>query len=215
MNAMNRIRSANSMPAIASVDAAHDLTILVSWKAGSRAGKVERIDLSPLVNSFKFYRPLRNNSALFRSAHLADDGQTIAWGQADEIDMAATSVERLAEEAMTSDDFRAFLTRHDLTHGSAAAILGRSRRQIEYYLAEGEIPRVVVLACYGYEARRATPLSDTAVQQCWVTISVDSIRSIAALQTRALTATRPDPDPLVNWPRPPVGSLTNGCRIST
>jgi hypothetical protein len=40
-------------------------------------------------------RPLRDNPELFKSVHLTADGAAIAWN--DEIDMAATTIKRLAE----------------------------------------------------------------------------------------------------------------------
>ena len=44
----------------------------------------------------------------------------------------------------------------------AAALLGRSQRQIEYYLKRGPIPRVVALACFGYEALAERQRSEAA-----------------------------------------------------
>jgi plasmid stability protein len=136
------------------IDEGPDRIIAVRWAAGKRRGRVDRVDLSPLIDTFRVYTPLRKNTALFATAHLIDNGFAIAWGD-DAIDMSAESVERLAAEAMTRADFSAFLEKHALTHQAAAAILGRSKRQIENYLqSEHAIPRVVALACYGYEARR-------------------------------------------------------------
>jgi plasmid stability protein len=136
------------------IDDGPDRIITVRWAAGKRGGREDRVDLSPLIDTLRVYAPLRKNTALFATAHLIDDGFAIAWGD-DAIDMPAESVERLAAEAMTRADFSAFLERHALTHQAAAAVLGRSKRQIENYLqSEHAIPRVVALACYGYEARR-------------------------------------------------------------
>ena len=141
------------MPVIASVHAAGERHIRVRWETDAPRKSTEAIDLSPLLNAFKFYRPLRGNDRLFRTVHVAEDGNAIAWGDGS-IDMSATSIERLAEEAMTAAEFRDFLRANGLTHAEAAAILGRSRRQIENYLGAGPIPRIVVLACYGYLARK-------------------------------------------------------------
>src|SRR5882762_5943801 len=60
------------------------------------------------------------------------------------------------DEAMTPQDFASFLRRNDLTQEAAAALLGYSRRQIGTFVSTGPIPRVVALACYGYEARSGT-----------------------------------------------------------
>ena len=145
-----------SMPKLTSVRPAGKLSIKVTWSKGSRARRTETVDLSPLVRSFKFYRQLRNNNSLFKTVHLIEDGRAIAWGN-DDIDMAATSIERLAEEALTSDEFRQFLDREELTQEAAAAMLGYSRRQIAHYLAgDKPIPRVFALACRVLAMRRST-----------------------------------------------------------
>jgi hypothetical protein len=154
--------SAAPMPRLGAVRAIDGGSVRVDWLAGARAGRADTVSLLPLLDSFKFYDPLRRDAALFASVHVIDDGNAIAWGDDDGIDMAATSIERLAEEAMTAGDFAAFLKRNKLTHQAAAAVLGRSRRQIEYYLKEGVIPRTIALACFGYEARRSRDVADDA-----------------------------------------------------
>ncbi len=172
MNAINNcscIDTGIPSPAIASlevVDGQRRL-IAVRWAAGKRLGRTDQVDLSPLIDAYRFYAPLRKDPSLFGTAHLIDDGYAIAWGDGD-IDMSATSVERLAEEAMTGADFRAFLNRHSLTHQAAASALGRSKRQIEHYLQDEAIPRTVVLACFGYEARRG---GGTEILPSWNTFA--------------------------------------------
>lgn len=143
------------MPKIESVIPLSDHIVRITWSASLRPNKVEDIDLSSLIFSFKFYAPLRKNKKLFRTVHVAQGGNAIAWGQNSELDMAATSVERLAEEAMSQSDFRSFLASNKLTQERAAIALGRSRAQIANYVSgKSPIPRVVVLACYGYLFRR-------------------------------------------------------------
>jgi Helix-turn-helix domain len=144
------------MPKLASVRPAGGLAIKVAWSRGPRARRTETVDLSPLIRSFGLYKRLRTDRALFRTVHLIEAGEAIAWGDDDGIDMAATSIERLAEEALTSEELRAFLEREGLTQEAAAAMLGYSRRQIAHYLAgDRPIPRVFALACRGLAARRA------------------------------------------------------------
>lgn len=149
------------MPRIGAVRAVECPHIAVDWVAGSRAGRSETVDLAPLIDSFKVYAPLRTDRRLFAGVHVSDDGNAVAWGDGS-IDMAAASIERLAEESMTAGDFEAFLKRNRLTHQGAASALGRSRRQIEYYLSTGVIPRTIALACFGYEARRRARQSGPA-----------------------------------------------------
>jgi hypothetical protein len=153
MSATETIDSGVPMPLIAavrSVDAENRL-IEVTWADGKRRGRTDVVDLSPLTDTHRFYRALRNDPELFATIHILDNGEAVAWGD-ESIDMSADSIERLAEETMTAEDFRAFLSRNNLTQESAAAILGRSRRRIASYANQGGIPRIVALACRGYEA---------------------------------------------------------------
>jgi hypothetical protein len=149
-----------AMPRLASVKAVGGSRVEVRWKAGPRKGKVEIVDLKPMIGVFKFYKPLRGNAAAFRTVTLMDDGGAIAW-KGGAIDMAATSIEHLAEEAMTGSDFRAFMQTRSLTYEAAAALLGRSRRQIANYLAEPSklLPRVVAMACFGFISREVAAVA--------------------------------------------------------
>jgi hypothetical protein len=136
---------------IARIRVVGPMTVEVNWAEGTRAGRTDMLDLTPLIGSYKVYRPLRSNAGLFATAHLIEDGDVVAWDGAD-LEMTADLIEMLARQAMTPEDLAHFLARNNLTHEAAAALLGRSRRQIEYYLQRGPIPRVVALACFGYEA---------------------------------------------------------------
>jgi hypothetical protein len=134
------------------IDGGHRI-IAVTWRTGGRLGREDVVCLSPLIDTLKFYAPIRKNSEIFETVHIIDDGYAIAWGNGS-IDMSAASVERLAEEAMTGKDFSDFMKRNALTHQAAAAALGRSKRQIEHYVQYEMLPRMVALACIGYETRR-------------------------------------------------------------
>src|SRR3954454_24555761 len=128
MNEINDfvVGSEATMPRMGGVRAVDANTILVNWIEGARSGRTEAINLSPLLDSYKAYTPLRRNKPLFATVHIIDNGNAIAWGDDNAIDMPATSIERLAEEAMTSDDFYEFMKRNHLTHDAAASVLGRS-----------------------------------------------------------------------------------------
>jgi hypothetical protein len=155
MNATSQI-FAGSMPKLSTVKPMGKLCIEATWSEGPRAHRTETIDLAPLIHSHKFYKPLRRNPALFQTVHLIDDGEVIAWGADDAIDMPATSVERLAQDMMTPHEFRIFVYDMKYTHNTAAAQLGYSRRQIENFLAGTKpIPRVCVLACYALRYQHA------------------------------------------------------------
>jgi hypothetical protein len=96
----------------------------------------------------KFFRPLRNDPALFATVHPIDYGTAVAWGDDEEIDLSAGAILRLAEETMRPEDMLAFIASQGLTETSLAAMLDYSRRQIVGFINEGRpIPRVVSLAC--------------------------------------------------------------------
>jgi hypothetical protein len=156
MNAITRLElTAPPMPSLGRVEVVDHLIVQVEWSAGIRRGRIDVVDLSPMICAIKLYRRLREDEALFRTLHLIEDGRVLAWGDDDEIDMAADSIEELAEETMTPDDFRKFLKDNNLTQGEAAALLDRSRRQIANYVSGSEpIPRGFVLSCIGLMARR-------------------------------------------------------------
>src|SRR5215510_11024446 len=147
--------TAAPLPRISEIRALPDFRLAIVWAAGSRTGRADFVDLAPVINTYKLYRPLRNNEELFRTARLVDHGNVVEWGDGT-IDMPAELIKDLANEAMTPLDFAGFLRRNDLTQEAAAALLGYSRRQIENFVSTGLIPRVVALACYGYEARSGT-----------------------------------------------------------
>ena len=80
---------------IAKIRVTGETLLAIDWAEGLRAGKSDEVDLSPAINSYKFYRPLRDNAALFATAHLIDDGYAVVWGGG-EIDMSADMNEKLA-----------------------------------------------------------------------------------------------------------------------
>jgi hypothetical protein len=164
------------------IDGKHRL-VGITWNQGTRSGRVDRVDLSPLVDTYKFYRPLRDNPKLFATIHVANKGTAVAWGDDDEIDMSAESILRLAEESMTADDFRQFLERNSLTQEAAAMLLGRSPRQLKYYLSAGVLPRLVSLACIGLEAHGIKPRRQNAVGWIRVNYTFSSMPDILHWKT--------------------------------
>jgi len=146
------IDSGIEMARMASAELLAPFTLRVGWSEGRRAGREDVIDLRPIILSYKVYRPLRDEK-FFLTGSLAEDGYTIVWN-GDDLEISADAIMSLADQAMTPADFSAFLARNKLTQEVAAALLGRSRRQIATYASVGPIPRIVALACYGFEARK-------------------------------------------------------------
>jgi len=155
MSATDGISAGPPMPRIGAVRAVSPRSVEVEWTAGPREGRREVVDLSPDIQAYRLYRPLRSDPTLFETVHVAEGGAAIAWGADDAIDMPATSIERLASEAMTNEEFAAFLARNRLSLDAAAAQLGISRRLVAYYAKDRPIPRHIALACALIDLRRS------------------------------------------------------------
>ena len=138
------------MARVASVRPLHDNRVVIKWSRGKHAGKTDEINLTPLIATYRIFRPLKNNAALFATVKVIDDGGAIGW-DGDDLELAADTLEDLVDQTMTPAEFAAFMKRFNLTETAIAAILGYSRRQIGYFKTTGPIPRVVALACKGYE----------------------------------------------------------------
>jgi DNA-binding transcriptional regulator YiaG len=139
------------LPRIASVSAdTKPMTLHICWSSGEEG----RVDVSGLIETFRVYEPLRRSPDLFRQVRLGEHGTDIVW--TDEIDMAAETLWRLAQEqsgaTMSPDAFRHWRERKAYTLDTAARALGVSRRMVAYYEQGAKpIPRVVALAARALE----------------------------------------------------------------
>jgi DNA-binding transcriptional regulator YiaG len=133
------------LPRIASVSAdTKPTTLHLRWSSGEES----RVDVSG------FYEPLRRSPELFSQVRLGEHGTDIVWN--DEIDMAAETLWRLAQEqsgaTMSPDAFKHWRERKAYTLDTAARALGVSRRMVAYYEQGAKpIPRVVALAARALE----------------------------------------------------------------
>jgi hypothetical protein len=127
-----------------------NVALLVRWRLPRQGHGTEAVDLYPVLGAFKGFRRLVEDRTLFETARLSEDGIEVEWE--DGSALAVSTIERLAREQMSNDDFRSFLSEMRLTFDSAAAALGLSRRLIAYYAADRPIPRHVALACQGFVA---------------------------------------------------------------
>jgi hypothetical protein len=152
-----------SMPRMATVDLLPGFMLRVKWGEGPRVGRVDMVDVSPAVFGYKVYRPLRDEP-LFLTGTIAEDGDAVSWGT-DDLMMSADTIQSLAQESWSPAEFTDFLARMRLTQQAAAAMLGRSRRQIATYATRGPIPRVVTLACYGFESLRRDRFLSNSISQ--------------------------------------------------
>jgi hypothetical protein len=135
-----------TLPRIVAVTAdKKPLTLLIRWDRGNES----RVDVSGLVETFRVYKPLRHSPELFGRGRVGEHGTDVVWS--DEIDMAADTLWRLAQEqagiTMSPDAFKHWRERRAYTLDAAARALGLSRRMAAYYeQGTKPIPRVVALA---------------------------------------------------------------------
>ncbi len=134
------------LPRIVAVAAGEQpMTLRLRWDKGEESV----IDVSGIIQTFRVYAPLRDSSDLFHEVRVGEYGTDVVW--TDEIDMAADTLWRLAQEqsgeTMTPDSFRHWRERKAYTLDEAARALGLSRRIVAYYeKGDRPIPRVVALA---------------------------------------------------------------------
>jgi DNA-binding XRE family transcriptional regulator len=135
---------------VAAAPGERPMTLRVRWDNGEES----LIDVSGMIRSFRVYAPLRQSSELYRQMRVGEHGTDVVW--TDEIDMAADTLWRLAQEqageTMTPDAFRHWRERKAYTLDEAAHALGLSRRMVAYYeKGDRPIPRVVALATRALE----------------------------------------------------------------
>jgi DNA-binding XRE family transcriptional regulator len=140
-----------TLPRIVAVAAGDKpMTLRIHWRKGDET----LVDVSGMIATFRTYSPLRQAPELFRNVRVGEHGTDIVW--TDEIDMAADTLWRLAQEqagiTLSPDAFRTWRERHAYTLDTAAEALGISRRMVAYYeQGKKPIPRVVALATRGLE----------------------------------------------------------------
>jgi hypothetical protein len=95
------------------------MTLHVRWDKGEES----LIDVSGMIQSFRVYGPLRQSPELFRQVRVGEHGTDVVW--TDEIDMAADTLARLAQEqageTMTPDAFRHLARAQSLYAGRGGA----------------------------------------------------------------------------------------------
>ena len=139
-----------TLPRIATVQAMRPFILRVRWADG---GDTE-VDVAGPIEAFRVFAPLRADPAMFETVKVGEYGTHVAWS--DDIDMAATTLWRLAQEqsgaTLSAEEFRGWRKRQTHTLDTAAKALGVSRRMVAYYdKGEKPIPRTVALATRALE----------------------------------------------------------------
>lgn len=139
-------------PAILAVRVVAPLTLELDWSTHETL----RLDLAPLVRQFAAFAPLQS-AAVFAAVRVDDWGHALEWP--DGLDMGADQLYELSREQAglpTAGQFGQWMAQHHLSLAEAASALGMTRRMMAYYRTGSRpIPKVVMLACKGWEAEHA------------------------------------------------------------
>ncbi|TPW26355.1 DUF2442 domain-containing protein [Martelella alba] len=107
-------------------------------------GTEKIVDLAPALESRRFYKPLRDDDALFRSFRISEYRNAIEWN--DELDFSAMWLEALPPAEFSNADFCRAMKELGQTQEGMASALELSRRQVAYYAKDRPIPRHVSFA---------------------------------------------------------------------
>jgi len=114
------------------------------------------VDVFPMIQRAPVLAPLRHAS-IFQQARLGAFGGCVAFGDDDNLELAADNLRAPAIEqsgGYSHEYLFDWMHRHGLTQQAAADALGLSRRMLGYYLSGAKpLPRTVALACMGWEAQ--------------------------------------------------------------
>lgn len=147
-------------PRIEAVEVTGPTQLRISWTTGERL----EVDLAEPINRLNALAPLRD-PAIFGRVQVGEWGHSLVWEG--EIDLGADRLyERCKEQAgeFSPSQFDAWIKANHLSLTTAAEALGLSRRMVAHYRTGSRpIPRIVALACKGWEVQRS--LQATASRQ--------------------------------------------------
>jgi hypothetical protein len=140
-------------PLIEAVKVVEPMRLHISWSTG----ECFVVDLSEPIMRLKALAPLRDPT-FFAGVQIGEWGHSLVWN--DEIDLGADRLyERCKEQAgeLSPLKFDAWMKRHHLSLTTAADALGISRRMVAHYRTGSRpIPKIVDLACKGWEVQHAS-----------------------------------------------------------
>lgn len=138
------------LPRIAEAVALDGRKIKVTFTNGTS----KTVDLTPALESRRFYIPLRDDDALFRSFRISEYADSLEWN--DDLDFSALWLEALPSVEFSNEDFRRAMEELGMTLDGMAAALEISRRQIADYRKDKPIPRHIGLATRYLVEHKAT-----------------------------------------------------------
>lgn len=107
-------------------------------------GRTKVVDLKAPLESRRFYKPLRDDDALFRSFRISEYRNALEWNG--DLDFSALWLEALPSIEFSNADFRAAMDDLGMTLDGMAAALEVSRRLIADYRKDKPIPQHISLA---------------------------------------------------------------------
>jgi hypothetical protein len=147
-------------PRIEAVEVVGPTQLRLAWTSGERL----EVDLAEPISRLKALAPLRDPAA-FGRVQVGEWGHSLVWDG--EIDLGADRLyERCKEQAgeFSPGQFDAWIKANRLSLTTAAEALGLSRRMVAHYRTGSRpIPKIVGLACKGWEVQRG--LNATAAMQ--------------------------------------------------
>lgn len=142
---------------IESVRVIEPLKLEITW----RDGVALTLDFDPLLKTAKPAAPIHAlaSGAVFAGVTVDEWGHGLDWPDSAGWCMDADTLRELAVEQAglpTPSQFAAWMARNRLSLTGAADVLGMTRRMITHYKTGSRlIPKVVGLACKGWEAEQA------------------------------------------------------------
>jgi len=118
-------------------------------------GRVLNVDLTDLVNRLNVFAALEDPTE-FSTATVADFGWTLEWDCGASLDSDRLIELALEQTGMSENvSFRRWQDTNNLSLADAANAIGLTRRTVSQYRTGARpVPRIVGLACKGWEAER-------------------------------------------------------------
>ena len=139
---------------LVSVTPESGMTLSASWSDG----RVLRVDLSDIASRLQLFAALED-PAEFATASVADFGWTLEWACGASLDSDRLIEIALEQAGMAANvNFRRWQDANNLSLTDAAQAIGLTRRTVSQYRTGARpVPRIVGLACRGWEAERRQP----------------------------------------------------------
>lgn len=139
-------------PRIVEVAAVAPGRLEIRWSTGEQF----IVEVSDWIDRFALLAPLKH-SEIFAQARVGYGGHSVEWPN--DLDLGADQLYLRAKENVGDylpvAEFDAWMERNHLSLVAAAKALGLSRRMVAYYRSGTRpIPKIVGLACKGWEADR-------------------------------------------------------------